>query len=69
MSVGLVCSAIVAAGFGASAAAQASSHEHYQRADAGPRPGAPLRPIAESRQPHLQGLTKSVRAQQFVNQA
>ena len=66
----LVCSAIVAAGFGASAAAQAPSHEHYQRADAAaPGPGGALAPRLQNLGSHtFKVTTKSVRAQQFINQ-
>ena len=66
----LVCSAIVAAGFSASAAAQAPSHEHYQRADAAaPGPGGALAPRLQNLGSHtFKVTTKSVRAQQFINQ-
>jgi len=66
----LVCSAIVAVGFGVSAAAQTPSHEHYQRADAAaPGPGGALAPRLQNLGSHtFKVTTKSVRAQQFINQ-
>ena len=66
----LACSAIVAAGLSASAAAQAPSHEHYQRADAAaPGPGGALAPRLQNLGSHtFKVTTKSVRAQQFINQ-
>jgi tetratricopeptide (TPR) repeat protein len=66
----LVCSALLAGGFGSTAGAQTPNHQHYQRADApAAGPGGALAPRLQNLGTYtFKVTTKSARAQQFVNQ-